>query len=82
MSEQPHDPAPAKPSRGYLRPRIVRGFAFFVITLCIVVSVVACVLAIWEFADTNILWRTVATCVVVAAGVAIFAIANIAFGEK
>jgi uncharacterized membrane protein required for colicin V production len=61
---------------------MVRGFAFFVVTLCIAVSVVACVLAIWEFAVKDVLWRTVSTCVVVAAGVAIFALTNFVFGER
>ena len=82
MAEQTPTPAKPKHPRGYLPPRAVRGFAFFVITLCIVISVVASVLAIWEFAKTDILWRTVATCFVVASGVAIFAFVNLAFGDK
>ena len=71
-----------KEKRGYLNPQIVKGFAFFVITICIVISVVACLLAIWEFAKPDVLWRTVATCVVVAAGVAIFTVVNTAFGDQ
>ncbi len=68
--------------RGYINPRIVKGFSFFVITVCIVISVVATILAIWKFAETDVLWRTVATCFVVAAGAAIFAFANAVFGDK
>jgi hypothetical protein len=69
-------------TRGYIRPQAVKGFAFVVITLCLVISVGACILAIWEFAKTDVLWRTVATCVVVAAGVAIFAGVNTVFGDR
>jgi hypothetical protein len=32
------------------------------------VAVVACLLAIWEFTGTDILWRTVATCAVIGGG--------------
>jgi len=68
-------------NRGYMNPRVVKGFAFVVITLCLVTSVVACILAIWQFADTDVLWRTVATCCVVAGGAAIFAVVNRVFGD-
>lgn len=66
---------------GYMNPRIIRGLAFVVMTLCLVISVVACILAIWQFANTDVLWRTVATCWVVAAGAAIFAVVNRVFGH-
>jgi hypothetical protein len=68
--------------RGYMPPRAVKRFAFGVITICLVTSVVACILAIWQFAQPDVLWRTVATCCVVAAGVAIFAVVNTVFGDK
>ena len=68
--------------RGYINSRIVKGFAFLVITVCIVISVVATVLAIWEFTETDVLWRTVATCFVVGAGAAVFALVNNVFGDK
>lgn len=82
MQDQDTPPAGKNEKRGYISPGAVKGFAFFVITLCIVISVVASVLAIWEFAETDVLWRTVATCFVVAAGVAIFAVVNNVFGDK
>ncbi len=68
--------------RGYIKPDTVKWCAFAVITICIVTSVVASILAIWEFARTDVLLRTIATCVVVAAGVAIFAVVNAVFGNK
>ena len=71
-----------KEARGYIKPQAVKRFAFCVTTLCLVISVVACILAIWQFAQTDILWRTVATCFVVAAGVMIFAVVNTIFGDQ
>ena len=82
MEDQDVSSPSGKDKRGYIKPNAVKGFAFVVITICIVTSVVACVLAIWEFANTDVLWRTVATCSVVAAGVAIFAVVNTVFGDK
>jgi hypothetical protein len=46
----------------------------------LLISVAASVLAIWQFANTDTLWRTVATCIVVAGGTAAFALVNAAFG--
>ena len=82
MSEQEVHQRSSIERRGYINPRIVKGFAFFVITVCIVISVVATILAIWEFAETDVLWRTVATCFVVGAGAAVFALVNNVFGDK
>jgi hypothetical protein len=68
--------------RGFLDAAKVKAFAFWTITICILVSVVASILAIWQFADTDALWRTVATCIVVAGGTAAFAAVNAAFGAR
>ncbi|NDG64516.1 MAG: hypothetical protein EBY29_13795 [Planctomycetes bacterium] len=72
-------PQKRKP-RGFLNPGKVRAFAFWVITLCILVSIVASVLAIWDFSKSDALWRTIATCVVVAGGCGLFAVVNLSFG--
>ncbi len=69
-----------KKARGFLNPGKVRAFAFYLITLCILVSVVASILAIWDFARQDSLWRTIATCVVVACGCGFFAVINMSFG--
>jgi len=83
---QPQPPPPpaksAKKKTGFLNPQKVKGFAFFVMTLCILIAVLASILAIWEFADDDGLWRTIATCVVVAGGTGIFAMVNQAFGSE
>lgn len=85
MSDEPESRStlPAHNSRhGYFNAIVIKGFCFFVITICIVISVVAAILAIWEFAGTDVLWRTVATCCVVAAGTAIFTVTNTVLGDK
>jgi hypothetical protein len=43
------------------------------------VAVVASLLAIWNFAGTDVLWRTVATCAVVGAGMVAFYVINTIF---
>jgi hypothetical protein len=66
--------------RGYLNPERVRSISFWTTSACILVAVVSSLLAIWEFTGTNILWRTVATCVVVAGGTLAFSLVNAIFG--
>lgn len=73
-------PPRRKPSRGYLNPRAVRGFAFWTITLCILASVVVSILAIWNPNQSDALWKTLATSVVIAAGCGIFAAVNTSLG--
>jgi hypothetical protein len=68
--------------RGFLDPRGVKTFAFWTIVLCILVSVGASLLAIWDYAKPDVLWRTVATCVVIGAGTALFAVLNRWFGSR
>ncbi|GDY06512.1 hypothetical protein LBMAG51_12990 [Phycisphaerae bacterium] len=81
LNFQPPIAAPQKRKpRGFLNPGKVRAFAFWVITVCILVSIVASVLAIWDFSKSDALWRTIATCVVVAGGCGLFAIVNLSFG--
>ena len=49
-------------NRGFLNPRSIWRFSFWTISACLLVAVVASILAIWQFAGTDALWRTVATC--------------------
>jgi len=71
-----------RPKSGFLNADKVRALAFYAITLCIIVSVFASVLAIWDFARADVLWRTVATCAVIASGFMIFAIMNTSLGSS
>jgi len=68
--------------RGYLDPHAVHAVAFWIITSCIVIAVVAAILAIWEFTKTDVLWRTVATCLVIGTGTLLFAWVNGLFGNE
>ena len=80
----PVPPSPARPSRrarGYFSPRAVRTFAFYTISLCIAASVVACILAIWDFTKKDALWRLVASFAVIGTGTALFTFVNSRFGE-
>jgi len=60
---------------------VVTKLAFWTTSACIVVAVVASLLAIWNFAGTDVLWRTVATCTVVGAGMVAFYVINVIFGR-
>jgi hypothetical protein len=63
-------------NRGFLNPTAIRLFAFWTTTMCLLVAVVASILAIWQFTGTDALWRTVATCAVIGAATLIFAWVN------
>ncbi len=72
---------PRRTRRGFLNPRMVRGLSFWVTSMCILVAVAACLLAIWRFTGTDVLWRTVATCAVVGGGAIAFSWINTLFGD-
>jgi hypothetical protein len=72
----------ARKAKGYFPPRVVRAVSFYIISLCIVASVVVCILAIWDFAKKDSLYRLVASFLVVGAGTALFAMVNGIFGDE
>jgi hypothetical protein len=67
--------------RGFLNPSLVRSASFWITSLCILVAVLSSLLAIWNFAGTDILWRTVATCAVIGSGTVAFYWVNVLFGK-
>lgn len=67
--------------RGFLDPAMVRSISFWITSACILVAVLASLLAIWQFAGTDILWRTVATCLVIGSGTVAFYWINVLFGK-
>ena len=69
-------------ARGFLNPRRVMSFSFWITAICLFIAVGASILAIWEFTGTDALWRTVATCIVVGAGTLAFSLINSLFGVK
>ncbi len=70
--------------RGFVQPALVVRFSFWITTACILIAVVASVMAIWQFTGTDALWRTVATCAVIGAGTLTFSWVNGLFdpGER
>jgi uncharacterized RDD family membrane protein YckC len=65
--------------RGYLDASKVRAVAFWTTSACIFIGVIAALLAIWRFSGTDVLWRTVASCAVIAGGTLAFAMFNAVF---
>jgi NO-binding membrane sensor protein with MHYT domain len=72
----------SKRRRGLLNPDRVVVFAFWITAVCILIAVAASILAIWQFAGTDALWRTVATCVVIGVGTLAFSWVNTLFGME
>lgn len=68
--------------RGLVDPYKVRVFSFSVITLCILISVFACILSIWDATGDATLWRTIATCIVIAGGMMAFGVVNALYGPQ
>ncbi len=68
--------------KGYLNPKVVRAITFYIITACIILSVIVCILAIWDFANKDVFWRMVSTFAVIAMGSALFALINNIFGVQ
>jgi hypothetical protein len=71
---------PAVTRTGYLNSRMTRGVVFVVLTLCILSGVVVSILAIWDYAERDVLYRTLATLGVVALGSLMFGLLNDRFG--
>lgn len=67
--------------KGFFNPRTVKTIAFILISLCLVGSIIVCIMAIWDYADSDTLWRMVATMGVIGLGSAVFTYINRVFGE-
>lgn len=62
--------------KGVINPALVRGIAFVVITLSLVVCTVLCILAIWQFTESDAVWRAIATFIVVSVATGVFTFVN------
>jgi hypothetical protein len=71
-----------KSARGFFPPAVIKAAAFYIISLCILAGVVVCILAIWDFAKRDTLWRFASSFLVVAGGAVLFAFVNGMFGTK
>jgi len=67
--------------KGFLNPRVVKAITFYIISFCIILSVVMSILAIWNYAEPDVFWRMIATFGVIGVGSAIFAFVNGIFGQ-
>jgi uncharacterized membrane protein YqjE len=61
---------------GVVEPKLVRIISFTVITLSLVACTVLCILAIWQFTESDAVWRAVATFIVVSVATGIFTFVN------
>lgn len=62
--------------KGVINPRLLRNIAFGVITFSLVVCTVLCILAIWQFTQSDAVWRAIATFVVVSVAIGILTFVN------
>lgn len=62
--------------KGVVNPQLVRWIAFSVITVSLVVCTVLCILAIWQFTESDAVWRAIATFIVVSVATGIFTFVN------
>jgi nucleoside recognition membrane protein YjiH len=75
-------PIKRRKTKGFLNPKVVRAVTFYIISACIIFSVAVCILAIWNYAKTDVFWRMIATLGVIAIGSAVFAFVNGIFGTE
>ena len=68
-------------NRGVINPKMVRKTCFSIISVSLLVCTVLCILAIWEFTESDAVWRAIATFAVIAGASGIFAVVNEKFGE-
>lgn len=69
-------PTVGKEIKGVLNPKLVRNIAFGIITFSLVVCTVLCILAIWQFTESDAVWRAIATFIVVSVATGIFTFVN------
>jgi uncharacterized membrane protein YqjE len=66
----------SRETKGVINPRLLRNIAFAVITFSLVVCTVLCILAIWQFTQSDAVWRAIATFVVVSVAIGILTFVN------
>lgn len=66
----------AREPKGVIAPKLVRNIAFTVITVSLVVCTVLCILAIWQFTESDAVIRAIATFIVVSVATGIFTFVN------
>ena len=62
--------------KGVIKPKLDRNIAFKIITISLVVCTVLCILAIWQFTESDAVIRAIATFLVVSVATGIFTFVN------
>jgi uncharacterized membrane protein YqjE len=68
-------------NKGFFNAKVVKTIAFTLLTICLLGCIVLSILAIWDYANRDTLWRMIATLGVIGLGSAIFAYINGVFGD-
>jgi hypothetical protein len=72
---------PHAPKRiGVVNMRFTRILAFMIISAAVVACSVVCVLAVWEYVESDFAWRALASLGIISAATAIFVSLNEGFG--
>ena len=66
----------------YVNPNKLKKITFIVVSICILIGVIACILSIWKFTGEEFLMRTTSTCVVISGGLIAFCLVNAIFGSE
>ena len=77
--EQPNIELKKKPKReitGVVEPKLVRIISFIIITLSLAACTVLCILAIWQFTQSDAVYRAIGTFIVVSVATGIFTFVN------
>jgi uncharacterized membrane protein YqjE len=61
---------------GVVEPKLVRMISFTIITLSLVACTVLCILAIWQFTQSDAVYRAIGTFIVVSVATGIFTFVN------
>ncbi len=67
---------PKSEIKGIVEPKLVRIISFVIITVSLAACTVLCILAIWQFTESDAVWRAVATFIVVSVATGIFTFVN------
>ncbi len=68
-------------SRGVLPAKFVRLVAFGVISSCIFACTAVCLLAVWDYADHDVAWRSLVSMGIITAAMGAFVVVNELFGS-
>ena len=68
--------------RGVFSVRAVRLLSFGIISISLFATTFLCVLSVWNYADKDIAWRSLATLGIIVVTMVSFTVINEVFGER